>query len=100
MGRQAERVYTDQPTIARFNALVEHLQNGARVRLQLTDGSQCEGVVTVRPTIQQFYDGDGNEGINGVVHLEHLGVSDWQRYVWFDQIASIEHLGSDASLRA
>lgn len=100
MGRQAEHVYTDQPTIDRFNALVEHLQNGARVRLQLTDGSTCEGVVTVRPTVQQFYDGAGTEGINGVVHLEHLGDSPWQGYVWFDQIANIEHLDSDAPLRA
>lgn len=100
MGRQAEHVYTDQASIGRFNMLVEHLENGARVRLQLTDGSQCEGVVAARPTLQQFYDGAGNEGINGVVHLEHRGVSDWQRYVWFDEIASIEHLDSDASLRA
>jgi len=100
MGRQAEHVYTDQPTIARFNSLVEHLHNGARVRLQLADGSFCEGVVAARPTVQEFYDGDGNEGTNGVVHLEHLGTSEWQRYVWFDQIARIEHLDSDTQLRA
>ena len=100
MGRQAEHVYTDPSTIARFNTLVAHLQNGARVRLHLVDGSTCEGVVTVRPTVQEFYDGAGNEGSNGVVHLEHLGTSEWQRYVWFDQIERIEHLDSDAQLRA
>lgn len=96
MGRQAEHVYTDQPTIARFNAMVEHLQNGARVRLHLLDGSTCEGLVAARPTVQAFYDGDGNEGSNGVVHLEHRGTSEWQRYVWFDQIGQIEHLDADA----
>ena len=100
MGRQAEHVYTDQPTIARFNGMVEHLQNGARVRLHLADGGICEGVVAARPTVQEFFDGDGNEGSNGVVHLERLGTSEWKRYVWFDQIERIEHLDSDAQLRA
>lgn len=100
MGRQAEHVYTDPPTIARFNAMVEHLQNGARVRLYLADGSTCDGVVAARPTVQEFYDGNGDEGSNGVVHLEHLGTSEWARYVWFDQITRIEHLDSDAQLRA
>jgi hypothetical protein len=99
MGRQAEHVYTAQADIQRFEHLVEHLQNGARVRLRLIDGSACEGVVSVRPTVQQFFDGNGNEGSNGVVHLEHLGVSPWIRFVWFDEIASIEHLDSDAPLR-
>ena len=100
MGRQAEHVYTDQPTIARFNRMVEHLQNGARVRLHLTDGSTCEGVVAARPTVQEFFDGAGNEGSNGVVRLEHLGTSEWERYVWFGQIERIEHLDSAAQLRA
>lgn len=100
MGRQAEHVYIDQPTIARFNGMVEHLKNGARVRLHLTDGSHCEGVVAARPTVQEFFDGAGNEGSNGVVHLEHLGDSPWKRYVWFDEIARIEHLDSDAQLQA
>ena len=100
MGRQAEHVYTDPDTIARFEAMVASLQNGARVRLRLVDGSVCEGVVTERPTVQQFYDGNGEEGTHGVVHLEHLGSSDWHRFVWFDQIADIEHLDSDADLRA
>jgi len=56
--------------------------------------------VTVRPTVQEFFDGDGNEGTNGVVHLEQPGTSGWNRYVWFDQIERIEHLDSDAPLRA
>jgi Protein of unknown function (DUF3247) len=96
MGRQAEHVYTDQPTIARFNGMVEHLQNGARVRLHLADGSTCEGVVAARPTVQEYFDGDGNEGTNGVVHLEQPGTSEWKRYVWFDQIDRIEHFDADA----
>jgi hypothetical protein len=96
MGRQAEHVYTDQPTIDRFNAMVEHLPNGARVRLELVDGDFCEGMVAARPTVQQFYDGQGTEGSNGVVLLERHGTSPWQRYVWFDHIARIEHLDSDA----
>lgn len=98
MSRQAERVYTDPQDIQRFDALVEALPNGGRVRLHLADGQTCEGVVCARPTVQMFYDGAGNEGINGVVELEHLNLSDWRRRVWFDQIASVEHL--DASARS
>lgn len=96
MGRQAEHVYTDPSTLARFNRIAEHLQNGARVRLHLADGSHCDGVVAARPTVQAFYDGDGNEGSNGVVHLERPDAPEWRRYVWFDRIERIEHFGADA----
>ena len=100
MGRQAERVYSDPATIQRFEALVATLQNGAQVRLRLVDGDACEGVVSERPTLQQFYDGDGNEGTHGVVRLERAGVSDWHRFIWFDQIAEVEHHDADADRRA
>jgi hypothetical protein len=100
MSRQATHVYTDPQDIQRFDALVEALPNGARVRLHLVDGQTCEGVVCARPTVQMFYDGTGKEGVNGVVELEHLDLSDWRRRVWFDQIASVEPLDTNAPLRA
>jgi hypothetical protein len=53
-------------------------------------------VVAARPTVQEYFDGDGNEGSNGVVHLERPGISEWKRYVWFDQIERIEHVDADA----
>ena len=100
MSRQAAHVYTDPHDIQRFDGLVEALPNGGRVRLHLVDGQTCEGVVCVRPTVQMFYDGAGTEGVNGVVELEHLNLSDWRRRVWFDQIARVEHLDANAPLRA
>jgi hypothetical protein len=100
MSRQATNVYTDPRDIQRFDALVEALPNDARVRLHLVDGGPCEGVVCARPSVQMFYDGTGKEGANGVVELEHLNLSDWRRRVWFDQIASVEQLDTNAPLRA
>ncbi len=100
MGRQAEHVYTDTATIQRFESLVAALQNGARVRLHLADGSVCQGIVTERPTLQEFFDGAGNEGTHGVVHLERPDLSDWHGFVWFDQIERVEHLDANADLRA
>ena len=53
-----------------------------------------------RPTVQMFYDDTGKEGVNGVVELEHLNLSDWRRRVWFDQITDVELLDTNAPLRA
>ncbi|HUH54389.1 MAG TPA: DUF3247 family protein [Rhodanobacter sp.] len=100
MTRQAAHVYTEPRDIQRFETLVQALSDGARVRLHLVDGRHCEGVVCARPTVQMFYDGTGKEGVNGVVELEHLNLSDWRRRVWFDQITDVEPLDTNAPLRA
>jgi hypothetical protein len=91
MSQQAEHVYSDPARIAQLEALVHQLPPNGHVSLWLRDGSSCEGIVSARPTVQQFRDADGNEGVNARVRLERAGVSDWSRYVWLDDIERIEH---------
>jgi len=100
MGRQAECVYTDQADIQRLEALVGQLPTNGHVHLTLRDGSQVDGVISERPNVQLFRDGEDNEGINGVLRLERPAEPDWNRYVWLDQITAIKHhdstLGSES----
>ncbi|MDO1528802.1 DUF3247 family protein [Fulvimonas sp. R45] len=94
MGRQATRVYTSPEDIARLERCVERLAVNAWVRIALRDGDAVEGMVTVTPTVQMFYDVDGNEGVNGVVTLEDVRRPDWRGDVWLGDIAAVEHLDS------
>ncbi|HSM10023.1 MAG TPA: DUF3247 family protein [Lysobacter sp.] len=98
MTRNANRVHTDPETIARLEALIAALPNGARVALQLDDGSQLRGIVAARPILQLFYGPGGNEGSNAVVRLEPLddgasGVAAAPRDLWLDTITGIRDLG-------
>ena len=94
MSQFAERVYTDAAGIGRLEALVKELPTNAHVALSLSDGSVCDGVVSVRPSVQIFVDGTHKEGINGVVRLERPDAPDWTRSVWLDEISQVEHLDS------
>ena len=98
MTRNANRVHRDPATIARLEALIADLSNGARVELTLDDGSQLRGIVAARPILQLFYGPDGSEGSNAVVRLEPLGddpfdVSVPPRDLWLDTITGIRDLG-------
>ncbi|GAA0709309.1 hypothetical protein FHW84_000652 [Dyella sp. SG562] len=95
MARSAEHVYTDEPTILALEALVRELPTNGRVRLELTNGDRCEGVIVERPNVQLYLDpSDRREGINGELRLERPEAPDWQRRVWLDEIARVEHLDS------
>lgn len=94
MGRHAEHVYTDNARIQRLESLVEALPDNGHVVLLLKDGSSCDGVVSVRPSVQVFRDSDENEGINATVRLERPDAPDWYRDVWLDEIVRVEHLDS------
>ena len=98
MTRNANRVHTGPQAIARLESLIAALPNGARVALQLDDGSQLRGIVAARPILQLFYGPDGNEGSNAVVRMEPLGddgfdVSAPPRDLWLDSITGIRDLG-------
>lgn len=94
MGRQAEHVHTDHLAIAQMEALVRQLPTNGHVRLHLHDAPACEGIISERPNVQLFYDGNGNEGFNGVVHLERLNDPAASIFVWLDRITTVEHLDS------
>ena len=98
MTRNANRVHSDPEAIARLESLIAALPNGARVALQLDDGSKLRGIVAARPILQLFYGPDGNEGSNAVIRLEPLGddpfdVSAPPRDLWLDSITGIRDLG-------
>lgn len=94
MGQFAERVHTDPDEIARLEALVVELDDEAKVELQLDDGSACVGVVAARPTIQNFRDVDGREGVNGVLRLDDPLEPERVRTLWLDTVRRVRRLGS------
>ena len=96
MGRNAERVYTDDADIARMDRLMEQLPDEARVELPLADGSSVAGVVSVRPTVQTFLDPQGEEGINGVVRIDDAADPSRAHYVWLDVIREVRRLDGAA----
>lgn len=96
MTRDAAHVTTRPVDVARLQALIGELGNGAHVRLHLADGSEVHGTVAARPVAQVFFGPDGEEGTNAVVRLEEPMLEPsrdrgW-RDVWLDQIVKIERL--------
>jgi hypothetical protein len=89
MTQTADRVYTDPADIDRFRQLIGRLPDAGLVDIVLIDGSRQSAVVTVRPSLQTFLDGEGNEGINAVVRLDDPEVANGSRYLWIDEILDI-----------
>lgn len=94
MGRDAPSVLVDEDAVDRLEALVHQLPANGRVILLLRDGSRCDGMVTVRPSVQVFRDPQGREGINAEVQLERPETPAWHQRVWLDRVVQVEHLDS------
>lgn len=94
MSREAETIHTGPGSVARLQSLIGELRDNARVVLHLQDGSRLEGVVAVVPTVQNFVDATGTEGVNGVVKLIDPARPEWSATVALDTIAKVEHLDS------
>jgi hypothetical protein len=90
MSREAPRVHVDPAAIARLEGVSAQLQQDSRVEVRLDDGSTLRGIVSMTPTIQAFYDPDGNEGLNAVARIEREAGGNG--YVWVDRIAGVERL--------
>lgn len=84
MGRIADRVHTDPAEIARIEALIAELCEGAHVALELDDGRRISGTVAERPTTQQFFDAHGTEGTNAVVRIEDPALRQPEQAGWWD----------------
>lgn len=87
-------LYTRQADIQHLEALIQELPDEAKVELRLTDGARVSGVVSVRPTVQVFRDGDGAQGFNALVRIDDQQHPEHSHYVWMDRIAEVVHLGS------
>jgi hypothetical protein len=94
MAQYVERVCVDPADIRRLESLVADLQGNGHVSIVQKDGSVCEGVVSVRPTMQVMRDQSGREGINAELRLERPREPAWNRRIWLDQIERVEHLDS------
>lgn len=94
MGRQAERVYTEQRDIARIESWAQQLQDEAMVAVELADGRRVEGVVTARPTVQVFQDARGREGLNALVRIDDARDPAQAHYLWLDRIVGIRRIGT------
>lgn len=94
--RIAQHVYTDQADIDRLQAMIPELPNGQPVALAMRDGTRLAGIVAVRPTIQQFFGPDGQEGSNALVRLEQPALVRPEAAGWvdvfLDEIVGIRHL--------
>jgi hypothetical protein len=94
MTQLAEHVYTEQGDIARIETWAEQLEDEAKVAIRLADGARVEGVVTARPTIQVFRDGNGREGMNAMVRIDDAANPEHAHYVWLDRIIDIRRTGT------
>src|SRR5690606_12693054 len=90
VSREAPRVHVDPAAIARLEDVALQLPQDSRVELRLDDGTTLRGIVTMTPTIQAFYDPDGNEGLNAVARIERE--EGGNGYLWLDRVASVQHL--------
>ncbi|MGN6513852.1 MAG: DUF3247 family protein, partial [Lysobacteraceae bacterium] len=89
MTRVAPRVHTRQDEIAQLEAIALQLSQDERVQLRLADGRELTGTVTQMPTVQSFFDPQGREGTNAILHLDtalddgrpHDG---GRYYIWLD----------------
>jgi hypothetical protein len=95
MSRDAPRVYADPVAIARLEKVAVQLPQDARVEVELDDGSRLRGMVSMTPTVQSFFDPDGNEGLNGVARIEceaDGAATGQSQYLWLDTIGNVEQL--------
>jgi hypothetical protein len=90
VSREAPRVHVDPAAIARLEAIAVQLPQDSRVEVRLDDGTTMRGIVTVTPTVQAFYDPEGNEGLNAVARIERE--SGGNGYLWVDRVSTVERL--------
>lgn len=90
MSRAAPRVHAEQAVIARMEAVATRLEQDMRVALRTDRGEWFRGMVSMTPTVQSFFDCNGEEGLNGVARIELEDGGD--QYLWLDEIAFVEQL--------
>ena len=97
MSRDAPRVHADQAVIARMEDIARQLPQDARVEVHLDDGIVLRGMVSMRPSVQTFYDGNGREGLNAVARIESF-LDDGRLHeggdhlLWLDQVSRVTRL--------
>lgn len=84
--------YSAAADIARLERLITQLPGGARVSVDVNDGSRYTGYVTVRPSIQALVDANGVEGLNARLRLDDPLAPEWSPTFWVGDITHVQVL--------
>ncbi|WP_236551156.1 DUF3247 family protein [Luteimonas sp. 9C] len=88
------QLLTSREDLDALEARITLLDDEARVRVTLHDGSVVEGTVSARPTLEVFRNADGDEGHNARLRLDDLVQPETAHHVWVGDVRDIERLGS------
>ena len=94
MSRIPPRIFTSREDLDAIEQRIVLLDDEARVRVTLDDGSVVEGTVSARPTLEVFRNGDGDEGHNARLRLDDLLRPETPHFIWLGDVRDIERLGS------
>ncbi|WP_337245572.1 DUF3247 family protein [Luteimonas sp. gir] len=94
MSQTPPRIHVARTEIDALERHIRLLHDEAIVQVTLADGTQVEGVVSVRPTLETFRTADGDEGHNARLRLDDLEDPAVPHYVWVGDIIAIEQIGS------
>jgi Protein of unknown function (DUF3247) len=94
MSQTPARIFTSREDLDAIEKRIVLLDDEARVRVTLEDGSIVEGTVSARPTLEIFRNSDGDEGHNARLRLDGLERPEIPHYVWVGDVRDIERLGT------
>ncbi|MCD9006512.1 DUF3247 family protein [Luteimonas sp. XNQY3] len=92
MSQTPPRIFSSREHIDAIERWIVQLDDEARVRVTLEDGSVVEGTVSARPTLEVFRDRDGNEGHNALLRLDDLERPETAHHAWLGDIREVEQL--------
>jgi len=94
MSQTPPRIFTSREDLDTIEQRIVLLDDEARVRITLEDGSVVEGTVSARPTLEIFRNSDGDEGHNARLRLDDLLRPESPHFIWLGDVRDIERLGS------
>lgn len=94
MSQTPARIFTSREDLDVIEQRIVLLDDEARVRVTLEDGSIVEGTVSARPTLEVFRNSDGDEGHNARLRLDDLERPETPHYLWVGDVRDIERLGT------
>lgn len=94
MSQTPPRIFSRREDLDAIEQRIVLLDDEARVRVTLDDGSVVEGTVSARPTLEIFRNADGDEGHNARLRLDDLEHPATAHRLWVGDVRTIERLGA------
>ncbi|MDR6991010.1 DUF3247 family protein [Luteimonas sp. 3794] len=94
MSQTPPRIFTSREDLVAIEQRIVLLDDEARVRVTLDDGTVVRGTVSARPTLEIFRNSDGDEGHNARLRLDDLEHPDIPHYIWVGDVRDIEGIGT------